>query len=98
METVFLANQCVLEGFDDPDKAEEFSKAYGPKVEEALPFMHQTSIKVVKYDKEGGFYVIKAQELKDLKPEIQILASQEDQEKEERIKKLQEELARLTSN
>lgn len=85
MKTVFLANHCVLEGFEDADKAEAFTKQYGAKVTELLPFMHQTKVKVIA--KKDGYFVAKFGELKDMKPET---------EKERQIRELQEQLAKLT--
>ena len=88
METVFLANHCILEGFEDPKRSEEFSKQFGDKVLEKLPPLTETKVKVVKNNKDESYYVIKVKELSDMKPAPV-------DEKAEAIRALEEQLAKL---
>ena len=109
LETPFLANQCVLEGFDDASKVEEYDKEFGKIVEERLEFMSEVKLSVVK--KQGDYFIINVPKLKDLEPKsaaqvteskpksAQVAESKpespEESEKEKQIRKLREELAKL---
>ena len=68
---------------------DEYAKEHGDQVEQLLPFMHETKVKVVA--KKDGYFVAKFQELKDMKP------TKPETEKERKIRELQEQLAKLTA-
>merc|ERR1711874_279854 len=104
LETPFLANHCILEGFEDNDKEPEYTKDFGNIVEEKMEFFSEHKITVVK--KVGDAYVVRLPALKDLqpkpsksaevtKPKIEEPKTLIDKEKEEQIRKLREELAKL---
>ena len=67
METVFLANHVVLEGFDDISKAEEYKKDFGDEIAGKLEPFSDTKMKVVKQDEESGHYIGRFKQLKDVK-------------------------------
>lgn len=72
METVFLANHCVLEGFEDSEKVEEYDKKYGEIVAEKLPMTTKLKLHVLRQSNDKGYYVVKIPELeKIVVPEIQ---------------------------
>ena len=104
LETPFLANHCILEGFEDNDKEPEYTKDFGNIVEERMEAFSEHKITVVK--KVGDAYVVRVPALKDLqpkpsksaeetKPKIEEPKTVIDKEKEEQIRKLREELAKL---
>jgi len=93
METVFLANHVVLEGFDDISKAEEYKKDFGDEIAGKLEPFSDTKMKVVKQDEESGRYIGRFKELKDMKPKVDMNKTLED--KDDEIKKLQAQLAML---
>ena len=66
LETPFLANHCVLEGFDDASKVEVYDKEFGSIVKEQLEFMSEVKLSVVK--KQGDVFIVSVPKLKDLKP------------------------------
>ena len=72
METVFLANHVVLEGFDDISKAEEYKKDFGEEIAGKLEALSDTKIKVVKQDEESGRYIGRFKQLKDMKPKVDV--------------------------
>ncbi len=65
METPFCANHCILEGFDDADKADEYEKKFGPTIAEVLPIMHITELRVLEYRKEDGSFIVAMPEASD---------------------------------
>merc|ERR1711874_469212 len=70
MKTVFLANHVCLEGFEDMTKSKEYKDDFGEEVAKLLEPSSMTKIKVVKQNKEGGFYIGRFKELKDMKPKL----------------------------
>ena len=72
METVFLANHVVLEGFDDISKAEEYKKDFGDEIAGKLEPFSDTKMKVVKQDQESGRYIGRFKQLKDMKPKVDV--------------------------
>jgi hypothetical protein len=97
METVFLANHCILDGFENAKKAPEYDKKYGQFVSNALECMTATKIQVLKHVHDG-YYSIQMAKLNNIvaeeKANNESTMSQE--EKKDKIRKLQEELAKLT--
>jgi hypothetical protein len=100
METVFLASHCILDGFDNAEKGPEYDKNYGQIVAELLEFMTETKVKVLK-QVHDGYYIIQIANLDKIVAEEKAknkanesTMSQED--KEDKIRKLHEELAKLT--
>ena len=92
METVFLANHCILQGFEDPAKAAKYAEKFGTQVEEILPMFAEIKLKVLSHNKEFGYYVVKIPELENLKP-----MSEVEEAKEAEIEKLKAQLAKLQS-
>ena len=116
LETPFLANHCILEGFEDNSKEPEYTEDFGKIVEERMEFFSEHKITVVK--KVGDYFVVRVPALKDLQPKPSKPAEEAkqsqptvedkpkptekpkpttviDKEKEEQIRKLREELAKL---
>ena len=75
METVFLANHVVLEGFDDISKAEEYKKDFGDEIAGKLENFSDTKMKVVKQDETSGRYIGRFKQLKDMKPKVDVSLS-----------------------
>ena len=116
LDTPFLANHCILEGFEDNSKEPEYTEDFGKIVEERMEFFSEHKIIVVK--KVGDYFVVRVPALKDLQPKPSKPAEEAkqaqptvedkpkpteepkpttviDKEKEEQIRKLREELAKL---
>merc|ERR1711962_1612884 len=68
METPFLANHVCLEGFEDVTKAKEYISDFGEEVAKLLEPFSMTKIKMVKENKNEGFYIGRFKELKNMKP------------------------------
>ncbi len=58
METVFLANHCVLEGYESFKGSDEKVQKCKSIVEECLQSMTEETLKVVRHIKEEGVYIV----------------------------------------
>ena len=100
LETPFLANHCILEGFEDEARVAEYTKDFGVEIQEKIECFSDHQITVVK--KIDGYFVVRVPALKGLKPKQSTPKEKPveepkpvDQEKEEQIRKLREQLALL---
>jgi len=92
MKTVFLANHCILDGFENEDLVDSYQKLYGQAIKDRFPFATEVKIRVVKHDKDKGYYVIRMPKTDDILP---TKAKKLNDEKELKIKELEAQLAKL---
>ena len=99
METVFLANHCILEGFDnsDPELVQIYEEKYGDIIKERVPFMTEKKLQVLKQHPDG-YYVIHMPKMEDLNPKVakkEPLDNDDEEKKKLKIKELEEQINKL---
>jgi len=95
MEVVFLANPVCLEGFEDMTKTKEYKDQFGEEVAQKLEPFSATKVKVVKQNKEEGYYIGRFKELKDMKPKPQVDLNMTPEEKDKKLIELMAQLEAL---
>ena len=91
---VFLANHCILDGFENEDLVDSYQKLYGQAIKDRFPFATEVKIRVAKHVKDKGYYVIRMPKTDDIDP---TKAKKPNDEKELKIKELEAQLAKLRS-
>ena len=91
---VFLANHCILDGFENEDLVDSYQKLYGETIKDRFPFATEVKIRVVKHIKDKGYYVIRMPKTDDIDP---TKVKKSNDEKELKIKELEAQLAKLRS-
>ena len=100
METLFLANHCILQGFENAELAHIYEEKYSNVIEERLPFATEVKLKVIKQDPDHGYFIVKMHpEVKlNINPEVIQKPSEEEEEKIRKIKELEAQLSMLRMN
>jgi len=95
MEVVFLANPVCLEGFEDMTKSKEYKDDFGEEISKLLEPFSMTKMKVIKQNKEEGYYIGRFKELKHMKPKPKADLNMTPEEKDEKIQELMAQLEKL---